>query len=307
VRIAKYRALLDAQKAGRVRTIGVSNLCVHCLSDCAVKTERMQRSQAPGGDPRSRARDASLESDRGARAPLPFLASSAYSVSSLLLPFIPSMTITSSFRPRVASFLACDSVFLFPPVSFPPRIPTRLSLNYIHLHRALRYMLMLGKSVSMLTQHAAPPFQPAAAYRRILPAARHRGRGLLSARPRQDGRACARRDREKSESCFSLRLTPQKTNPRCSTTASLRRCSSAGRSKRGTCPSPCAMRCLTRLYVQLCPAPEVRDACAHPLERGRIRLRARAGGYGRARCARSGQGRQLLVEPGRRRLDSQTF
>jgi hypothetical protein len=92
-------------------------------------------------------------------------------------------------------------------------------------------------SLPTLTSHVATPFQPAATHRRILPAAWHRGCGVLSARPWQDGRAYARRDREKGKYCPSFRLSSQKTHSLCSTTASLRRCSSAGRFKRGTCPS----------------------------------------------------------------------
>jgi hypothetical protein len=55
--------------------------------------------------------------------------------------------------------------------------------------------------------------------------------------------------------------------------------------------------------AQIRAAPEIGDAGAHPLECGRLRLRAVRGGHGEDRRARQGQGGQHLVGPGRRCVD----
>jgi hypothetical protein len=245
VRIAKYRALLDAQKTGRVRTIGVSNLCVHSPLGYAVEL-------SISSDVKH------LEEIRAVGLEMP--AVNHIEVRELprilYLHFLsrPSRrpSITSSFRTRVTPVLACVFLSLFPPVS----TRTRLSLNSAHLHCVLRYMFMLRELHTDANATRSCTLSTSSGL-----SSNTAGSTALWSRPSVRSSAARwtslRSSTSRKRRILSLfRLTPQKTNSLCSTTASLRRCSSAGRSKRGTCPSPRAMRRLTDSTFSFIPLPK---------------------------------------------------
>lgn len=146
---------------------------------------------------------------------------------------------------------------------------------------------------------------PAAPHRRVLRRARHHRAGVLPHHPRADGRACDPGPRGEGAPRLYSRAAGDMLTDANSTRATPRRSSSAGRSSAGA-SVPCRRIPTSTLTIgralQLRPAPEERNARAHPLERAGVRLRARCGRHGCARRARPGQGGWDQLEPRRRRL-----